>query len=107
VITQRQRGRHRGVEEPSAALADSAVKARADRNLNRARAQYEVEPQWIREWQRLLDGPVEVLIDVLTSPDESARVLRQSSPFAGVLTPRERWAILAEVKAARRAARSA
>lgn len=86
---------------------DSAVKARADRNLNRARAQYEVEPQWIREWQRLLDGPVEVLIDVLTSPDESARVLRQSSPFAGVLTPRERWAILAEVKAARRAARSA
>lgn len=85
---------------------EHAVRAVADRNLNRARAQYDVEPQWIRRWQQLLDGPVEALIEVLTSSDESARVLRQSSPFAGVLAPRERWAILADVKAARRAARS-
>lgn len=92
--------RHLGANE-------SAVRARADRNLNRARAQYEVEPQWICQWQQLLDGPVEALIEVLTSPNEDARVLRQSSPFAGVLTPRERWAILAEVKQARRAARRA
>lgn len=82
-----------------------AVRAVAERNLNRARAEYDVEPQWIRQWQQLLDGPVEALIDVLTSPDEDARVLRQSSPFAGVLSSRERWAILAEVKKARRAAR--
>lgn len=79
-----------------------AVRAVADRKLNRARAQYDVEPQWIRQWQQLIGGPVEALVEVLTSPDESARVLRQSSPFAGVLTPRERWAILAEVKKARR-----
>lgn len=85
---------------------ESVVRARADRNLNRARAQYDVEPQWIREWQQLLDGPVEALVEVLTSPDEHARVLRQSGPFAGALTPRERWAILADVKEARRAARS-
>lgn len=80
-----------------------AVRALADRNLNRARAQHEGEPQWIREWQQLLDGPVDALIEVLTSLDEGARVLRQSSPFAGVLTARERWAILAKVKAARSA----
>jgi hypothetical protein len=86
---------------------ERAVRARADRNLNRAREQYDVEPQWIRQWQQLLDGPVEALIEVLTSPNEDARVLRQSSPFAGVLAPRERWAILAEVKEARRAERRA
>lgn len=85
---------------------ESAVRARAHRNLNQSRAQYDVEPQWIRQWQQLLDGPVDALVEVLTSPDEGARVLRQSSPFAGVLAPRERWAILADVKAARRAARS-
>lgn len=83
------------------------VRALAQRNLDRARAEHPVEPSWIHRWQELLDGPTSELIDVLTSPDERARALRQSSPFAGVLTPRERWAALAEVKEARRAARSA
>jgi hypothetical protein len=86
---------------------ERAVKMRAHRNLVRARARYDVQPPWIREWQQLLDGPTGALIEALTSPAEEARVLRQSSPFAGVLAPRERWTLLNEVKEARRAARSA
>lgn len=86
---------------------ERAVKMRAHRNLTRARARYDAEPPWIRQWQQLLDGPTDALVEVLTSPAEEARVLRQSSPFAGVLAPHERWALLNEVKEARRAARPA
>lgn len=85
----------------------SRVKAIGRRNLARARTRHQTEPSWLRRWQELLDGPEDQLVDVLTSPDEDARVLRQSSPFAGVLTPRERWKTLRDVKEARRAARSA
>jgi hypothetical protein len=88
--------------------ADSKrVRAIGRRNLARVRSEYVSEPFWLRRWQELLEGPEEALVDVLTSPAEEARVLRQSSPFAGVLTPRERWRLLRQVREARRAARSA
>lgn len=49
----------------------------------------------LREWQRLLDTlPLPELLARLRSPDEHAARLRQSSPFAGLLTPAERQAIL-------------
>src|SRR5437773_763644 len=39
----------------------------------------------LREWLDALDGPLEGVIALLTSPDERATRLRQSNPFAGVL----------------------
>ena len=87
--------------------AGERVRAIARRNLTRAGAQHDRKPSWLGRWQELLDGPEHALREVLTSPDEHARVLRQSSPFAGVLTPQERWLLLRELKDARRAARSA
>ena len=49
----------------------------------------------LREWQRLLDTlPLPELLGLLRSPDEEAARLRQSSPFAGLLSPAERGAIL-------------
>ncbi len=44
-------------------------------------------------WQSLLAGPVEALAACLRDPGERARQLRQTSPFAGFLDPRTRWAI--------------
>lgn len=38
-------------------------------------------------------GPLEDLLAFMVSPEEKARGLRQSSPFCGILTPRERWNI--------------
>ncbi|CAN5893606.1 hypothetical protein BH23ACT10_BH23ACT10_33340 [soil metagenome] len=86
-------------------LADpDGVRTIGRRNLVRAVEQHGPTAQhWIARWRALLDGPDDDLIAVLTSPDEWARVLRQTSPFAGVLTPRERWALLDEVRMARRA----
>jgi hypothetical protein len=47
------------------------------------------------EWRDLLDAAsIPELVAVLRSSDEEAVRLRQSSPFAGILTPAERQAIL-------------
>jgi len=45
------------------------------------------------EWERILAGPLETILVFMVSPNETARRLRQSSPFCGILTPRERWKI--------------
>jgi excisionase family DNA binding protein len=49
---------------------------------------------WLREWALLLEGPIENVLEVLTSRTPRARELRQNSPFAGVLTDAERRAAL-------------
>lgn len=46
------------------------------------------------EWQRLLDGPLIELLNVLTSTAPHAIELRQNTPFAGVLTENERTQVL-------------
>jgi hypothetical protein len=46
-----------------------------------------------REWAIILDCPIEEIRTILINPSEKARWLRQSSPFSGILEPRERWKI--------------
>ena len=74
-----------------------------DRTLRRARVNLRllkaahprgVAARWLGEWERLLDGPVDGLLEALTSRSERGCDLRQNSPFAGVLTQRERGRIL-------------
>jgi hypothetical protein len=49
----------------------------------------------LEEWRDLLErATLGELTALLRSPDESATRLRQSNPFAGVLSPEERQAIL-------------
>jgi excisionase family DNA binding protein len=50
--------------------------------------------RWLDEWERLLDGPVDGILEVLTSRTPRARELRQNSPFAGVLDEHERRRVL-------------
>jgi hypothetical protein len=45
------------------------------------------------EWETMLAGPLGEILAFMVSPSEKARRLRQSSPFCGILTPRERWKI--------------
>lgn len=70
---------------------------RARENLAALRAQHPrgQAARWLAEWDRLLDGPIERVLEVLTSTTQYARELRQNSPFAGVLTPQEREQVLA------------
>lgn len=53
---------------------------------------------WLNEWRKLLDGPTERVLEVLTSPTPWAREMRQNSPFAGVLDSDERMRVLAAFK---------
>jgi hypothetical protein len=47
-------------------------------------------PRYLVEWSQILDRPWPEIAAVMTGVDEDAIRLRQSSPFAGVLTPAER-----------------
>ena len=48
----------------------------------------------LQEWADALDGPIDGVIELLTSTDERATRLRQSNPFAGALPNEERLSIL-------------
>ena len=73
--------------------------------LQRARGRIE---RWIHErgrsvayarrWREILDRPIADIVAVLTSEDDEARALRQCTPFAGELSPRERWKLWRDVK---------
>lgn len=49
------------------------------------------------EWQALIDAGPEAVAAALIDPSEHGHDLRQVSPFAGVLTDQERWAVIAAV----------
>jgi len=69
--------------------------AHAKANLDRWRGQFDgALPLAYAEWLQVLDQGGIRLLEVLESDDEDAVRRRSSSPFAGVLTPQERWRIL-------------
>ncbi len=45
------------------------------------------------EWQSILDRPLDEICDTLCADTEEGRRLRQNSPFAGVLPPKQVWEI--------------
>ena len=55
----------------------------------------------LAEWERLLAGPAEGVLEALTSRTPRARELRQNSPFAGVLSEEERHKALSGFSAIR------
>ncbi len=48
------------------------------------------QPQYLREWEQILERPWPEIAELITSMSEDATRLRSSSPFAGVLTAAER-----------------
>ena len=92
---------HRRLEERSIALhleiakrieANPGIISIAKKNLERWIKKDGELPVW-REWREILGRPMDQILALLISPDENVRRLRQSSPFCGVLSPRERWKI--------------
>ena len=97
---------HRLAQERSLAY-HRAVAIRMDRDpaiAERAMAKVRAvlaegrEVHYARLWEALLTGPVERLREVLIAETEEARALRQSTPFAGAIEPRERWRIWKETR---------
>ena len=49
--------------------------------------------RFAREWDRLLESGPETVAAFLRERSQFAEEMRQSTPFAGILQPRERWDI--------------
>lgn len=71
--------------DPAKALRTARKNLATMRTATRGEAR-----RWLDEWDRLLDGPLEKLLDVYTSRSLRGRELRQNSPFAGILSAAER-----------------
>ena len=92
--------KHRVIEARSLAMhcliaqkigADAGLLEVARRNLTAWSARYgDSPPRALAEWRTILKRPWPEIAALITDPGESAARLRQSSPFAGVLTPSER-----------------
>ena len=89
---------HRAVADRMRANAQLIERARAQ--LERINQQNPRASVYVEQWRALLGGPLEVLLSQLTSSAENARVLRKVSPFAGFLSPQERWQIWRDVRSA-------
>jgi excisionase family DNA binding protein len=53
---------------------------------------------WFEAWERLLDEGVDAVMDMITARTDVAAEFRQNTPFAGLLTDRERMKVLAAFK---------
>lgn len=92
--------KHRTIEARSLAMhcliarkieADRRLLTVARRNLEKWIARYgEGAPRALQEWREILGRPWPEIAALITDADEAAARLRQSSPFAGVLTSAER-----------------
>ena len=72
---------------------DPALVERARERVEDWAASGLLHPVYAARWRAVLALPTNALCERLVSPDEAMRALRQSSPFAGALDARERWAI--------------
>jgi hypothetical protein len=82
---------HRAIAEKLRAQPELLQIARE--NLARWRPTAGRSLPYLKEWQRIVDGPADQLLELIGGEGEHMTALRQSSPFAGILSPAERWAI--------------
>jgi hypothetical protein len=70
---------------------DPALLAVPQNNIERWSARWGGDaPAWLYEWKEVLKQPWSRVAALITEPSERAARLRQSSPFAGVLSNEER-----------------
>ena len=91
-------------------LVAAEVRAEPERRVREALAAVDrdeargtLDPRYAARWRAALRGPLPGLLRVLEEDDEPARELRQNSPFAGVISEKERQRVVREVWAEARA----
>ena len=75
--------------------ADPSLLDIARQNIGRWQSSSDAASPALAEWRQILDGSLADIVNLLIERSERATRLRQSSPFAGVLTEAERLAIFA------------
>lgn len=98
---------HRLAEERSVAYHRVIAERLQDRPEILARARQRIQallasatepPFYAWKWSEILAGDLSSIRAFLTERSELADELRQSTPFAGALDPRERWKIWRETR---------
>ncbi len=90
-IDQRSLALHRAIAEKL--RADPSLLAVAHDNLDRwSKEKGRSQPYW-DAWREILRRPLEEVLTLMVEESERMTAMRQANPFAGILTPRERWAI--------------
>ena len=93
-IDRRSLALHRAIAEKLRARPELLAIARD--NLDRwSRSSDRPQPYW-DAWREILNRPFDEILALLVEESERMTAMRQMTPFAGVLDPRERWAIYAE-----------
>ncbi|MBS1856694.1 MAG: hypothetical protein JST11_15100 [Acidobacteria bacterium] len=93
-IDRRSLALHRAIAEKL--RGNPALLEIARDNLARWSSRDNHSQPYFDEWRRILEKPLPEILRVLEEDSERAAALRQATPFAGVLAPKERWAIYAE-----------
>jgi hypothetical protein len=70
----------------------------ARRRIQKEREKNLIHPRWADEWERVLALPLQRIIKAITVDTPRARELRQTSPFAGLLTEQERRRLVKAVE---------
>ncbi len=96
LIEERSLWLHRAVADK--ARHDPEVLARARERVEDWLRDGSVHPRYAEAWRRLLSSQPDEILTRLVDPGETMRALRQCSPFAGALDPRERWRILRQAR---------
>ena len=78
---------------------DPTIVTRAGARLDRAVRAGTSHPHYVAIWRALLALPVAELVRALGDDSEAMTAARQATPFTGVLTARERWALWRSVAA--------
>lgn len=70
----------------------------AERRLRKWRQDGRIDPRWAVKWEQVLSMPLPRLAKAIGADTEEGRELRQTSPFAGVLTEQERRRLIEGVE---------
>jgi hypothetical protein len=96
---------HRRIDDRSVALHHAIAERLRSRpelleiardNLNRWYPGAGRSRPYLDRWRQILDRPLDEMLSLIGREDEEMTALRQSSPFAGILDPKERWAIYSQ-----------
>ena len=90
-LDQRSLALHRLVAKKI--TADASLIEFARQNVKRWQAASDSASPALTEWEQILGKPLGEIVAFLTERSEHATRLRQSSPFAGILTEAERSSI--------------
>ena len=90
-IDQRSIAMHRAIAEKL--RANPALLEIARENITRWAPAAGRSRHYLDAWLEVLEKPLEEVLALIVEDTEEMRAMRQNNPFAGVLNPRERWAI--------------